>query len=157
MLFVYILFCKREKYRWKIYIIKYIFKIINTSLYSHYSILFYKNNFYTLFLGNYWTRYDGWSKWYVFMLYDVPARIISFIPIIVCVILLRTRGYTTNWEVFMNYYEQCSIYYGDDFIDNFKGIMIINTLTLCAVILFVWEVVYHGIVFSVIVCQWDIN
>ena len=96
---------------------------------------------------------DGANGMYLCYM-DVPARIISFIPIIVCVIvLLRTRGYTTNCEVFMNYYEQCSIYYGDDFIDNFKGIMIINTLTLCAVILFVWEVVYHGIVFSVIVCQ----
>ena len=58
-----------------------------------------------------------WANGMYLCYMDVPARIISFIPIIVCVILLRTRGYTTNCEVFMNYYEQCSIYYGDDFID----------------------------------------
>ena len=83
----------------------------------------------------------------------IPARIITFIPIIVCVILLRIRGYTTKCEVFMNFYEQCSKYYGESFIDNFKDIMRINTLTLCVVILFVWEVVYHGIIFSVILCK----
>ena len=77
----------------------------------------------------------------------IPARIITFIPIIVCVILLRIWGYTTKCEVFMNFYEQCSKYYGESFIDNFKDIMRINTLTLCVVILFVWEVVYHGIIF----------
>ena len=69
----------------------------------------------------------------------IPARIITFIPIIVCVILLRIRGYTTKCEVFMNFYEQCSKYYGESFIDNFKDIMRINTLTLCVVILFVWK------------------
>ena len=84
----------------------------------------------------------------------IPARIITFIPIIVCVILLRIRGYTTKCEVFMNFYEQCSKYYGESFIDNFKDIMRINTLTLCVFILFVWEVVYHGIIFSVILCKW---
>ena len=84
----------------------------------------------------------------------IPARIITFIPIIVCVILLRIRGYTTKCEVFMNFYEQCSKYYGESFIDNFKDIMRINTLTLCVVILFVWEVVYHGIIFSVVLCKW---
>ena len=84
----------------------------------------------------------------------IPARIITFIPIIVCVILLRIRGYTTKCEVFMNFYEQCSKYYGESFIDNFKDIMRINTLTLCVVILFLWEVVYHGIIFSVILCKW---
>ena len=83
----------------------------------------------------------------------IPARIITFIPIIVCVILLRIRGYTTKCEVFMNFYEQCSKYYGESFIDNFKDIMRINTLTLCVVILFVLEVVYHGIIFSVILCK----
>ena len=83
----------------------------------------------------------------------IPARIIIFIPIIVCVILLRIRGYTTKCEVFMNFYEQYSKYYGESFIDNFKDIMRINTLTLCVVILFVWEVVYHGIIFSVILCK----
>ena len=83
----------------------------------------------------------------------IPARIITFIPIIVCVILLRIRGYTTKCEVFMNFYEQCSKYYGESFIDNFKDIMRINTLTLCVVILFVCEVVYHGIIFSVILCK----
>ena len=83
----------------------------------------------------------------------IPARIITFIPIIVCVILLRIRGYTTKCEVFMNFYEQYSKYYGESFIDNFKDIMRINTLTLFVVILFVWEVVYHGIIFSVILCK----
>ena len=84
----------------------------------------------------------------------IPARIITFIPIIVCVILFRIRGYTTKCEVFMNFYEQCSKYYGESFIDNFKDIMRINTLTLCVVILLVLEVVYHGIIFSVILCKW---
>ena len=95
---------------------------------------------------------DGANGMYL-CFFDVPGRILSFIPIIVCVILLRVRGYTTKCEVFMNYYEQCSKYYGESFIDNFKDIMRINTLTLCVVIFFVWEVVYHGIIFSVIGCQ----
>ena len=95
---------------------------------------------------------DGANAMYL-CYFDVPARILSFIPIIVCVILLRVRGYTTKCEVFMNFYEQCSKYYGENFIDNFKGIMRINTITLCVVIFFVWEVVYHGIIFSVIVSQ----
>ena len=73
----------------------------------------------------------------MFFLYT--TTIITFIPIIVCVILLRIRGYTTKCEVFMNFYEQCSKYYGESFIDNFKDIMRINTLTLCVVILFIWE------------------
>ena len=93
------------------------------------------------------------STLYICFFY-IPARIITFIPIIVCVILLRIRGYTTKCEVFMNFYEQCSKYYGESFIDNFKDIMRINTLTLCVVILFLWEVVYHGIIFSVILCKW---
>ena len=95
---------------------------------------------------------DGANAMYL-CYFDVPARILSFIPIIVCVILLRVRGYTTKCEVFMNFYEQCSKYYGESFIDNFKGIMRINTLTLCVVIFFVWEVVYHGIIFAFIVFQ----
>ena len=50
---------------------------------------------------------DGANAMYL-CYFDVPARILSFIPIIVCVILLRVRGYTTKCEVFMNFYEQCS-------------------------------------------------
>ena len=83
---------------------------------------------------------------------DAPARIISFIPIIVCVILLRIRGYTTKCQAFMDYYEECSKYYGSNFVDNFKSIMRINTFTLCIVILFVWEVVYHLIIALLMLC-----
>ena len=145
-------FEKRAKYRWKIYIIKYIFKIINTSLYSYYSILFYKNNFYTLFFWNYWTRYDWWSKWYVFMLYGCPSKnYIFYSNNSLCNIIKNQRIYNKLRSVHELLWTMFHILW-DNFIDNFKGIMIINTLTLCAVILFVWEVVYHGIVFSVIVC-----
>ena len=79
--------------------------------------------------------------------FDTPIRIIFFIPSIVCVILLRIRSYTDNCEAFMNYYELCSLNYGDDFKDNFSGIMKIEIFTLCVIILFVWEIIYHLIIF----------
>ena len=81
------------------------------------------------------------------MFCDIPIRIIFFIPSIVGGILLRIRNYTDNCEAFMNYYELCSLSYGDDFKDNFRGIMKINAYTLCVVILFVWEIIYHLIIF----------
>ena len=46
----------------------------------------------------------------------------------------------------MNYYELCSLNYGGNFKDNFSGIMKIKTFTLCVVILFVWEIIYHLII-----------
>ena len=84
---------------------------------------------------------------YALLFCDTPIRIIFFIPSIVGVILLRIRNYTDNCEAFMNYYELCSLSYGDDFKDNFSGIMKINAYTLCVVILFVWEIIYHLIIF----------
>ena len=87
------------------------------------------------------------SNLYALLFCDTPIRIIFFIPSIVGVILLRIRNYTDNCEAFMNYYELCSLNYGDDFKDNFNGIMKIKAYTLCVVILFVWEIIYHLIIF----------
>ena len=89
---------------------------------------------------------DGYNAYILFYV-DTLVRIIFFIPSIVCVILLRIRSYTDNCEAFINYYELCSINYGDEFKDNFSGIMKIKTYTLCVVILFVWEIIYHLIIF----------
>ena len=77
---------------------------------------------------------------------DSPARILFFIPGLVCVILLRIRSYTDNCEAFMNYYELCSAYYGENFKNNFSAIINVKTYTLCVVIFFVWEIIYHGII-----------
>ena len=88
---------------------------------------------------------DGANGMYL-CYFDAPARILSFIPLIVCVILLRIRSYTNKCEEFMNYYDLCSSYYGDNFKNNFSDIMDIKTYTLSIVILFVWEIVYHFIV-----------
>ena len=79
LLFVYILFCKRAKYRWKIYIIKYIFKIINTTLYSYNSILFSKNNFIFHFYKITYTR-NGWSKYFVYMFFLYTSKNNNFYP-----------------------------------------------------------------------------
>ena len=84
---------------------------------------------------------------------DAPGRILSFIPLIICVILLRVRSNTNNCEVFMNYYNLCSAYYGDSFKNNFSSIMNIRTYTLWVVILFVLEIVYHAIVAIYILAQ----
>ena len=88
---------------------------------------------------------DGYNA-YILFYGDTPVRIIFFIPSIVCVILLRIRSYTDNCEAFIKYYELCSINYGDEFKDNFSGIMKIKTYTLCVVILFVLEIIYHLII-----------
>ena len=84
---------------------------------------------------------------------DSPARILFFIPGLVCVILLRIRSYTDNYEAFMNYYELCSAYYGENFKNNFSAIINVKTYTLCVVIFFVWEIICHGIIVSYITCQ----
>ena len=97
-------------------------------------------------------RKDGANGMYLFYI-DTPARILSCIPLIVCVILLRIRSYTKNCEVFMNYYNLCSDYYGDSFKNSFSNIMSIRTYTLYIVILFVWEIVYHAIIAMCILNQ----
>ena len=83
----------------------------------------------------------------------IPVRIITFIPLIVCVILLRLRSDTENCTEFMNYYDLCSIDYGDDFINSFSNIMKITTYTLWVVILFGVEIFYHLIVALCIGCE----
>ena len=88
---------------------------------------------------------------------DFPARIISFIPVIVCVILLRIRSYTKNCEVFMDYYNLCSSYYGDSFKNTFSNIMNIRTYTLSVVILSALEFIYHTIIFFAIFFQKEKN
>ena len=95
---------------------------------------------------------DGANGMYLFYI-DFPARIISFIPVIVCVILLRIRSYTKNCEVFMDYYNLCSSYYGDSFKNTFSNIMNIRTYTLCVVILFALEIIYHAIIAFAIMTQ----
>ena len=88
---------------------------------------------------------------------DFPARIISFIPVIVCVILLRVRSYTKKCEVFMDYYNLCSSYYGDSFKKTFSNIMNIKIYTLLIVILFVLEIIYHAILVFMIIKRIDFN
>ena len=88
---------------------------------------------------------DG-NAMYLFC-FDLPSRILSFIPLIVCVILLRSRSNTENCEAFINYYELCSQVYGDDFKNNFSSIMDIKTYTFWVLILFIVEIVYHAIIF----------
>ncbi len=95
---------------------------------------------------------DGANGMYLFYI-DFPARIISFIPVIVCVILLRVRSYTKKCEVFMDYYNLCSSYYGDSFKNTFSNIMNIRTYTLCVVILFALEIIYHAIIAFAIMTQ----
>ena len=76
----------------------------------------------------------------------LPARILFFIPLIICTIILRIRSYTDNCEEFMKYYDLCSAKYGDEFKNNFNGIMNITTYTLCVVIFFVVEIIYNLII-----------
>ena len=99
---------------------------------------------------------DGANGMYLFYI-DFPARIISFIPVIVCVILLRVRSYTKKCEVFMDYYNLCSSYYGDSFKNTFSNIMNIKTYTLLVVILFVLEIIYHAIIIFMIMKRIDYN
>ena len=90
----------------------------------------------------------------MFLIYiDAPARILSFIPLIVCIIILIVRSSTSNCEVFMNYYNLCSDYYGESFKNNFRNIICIRIYTLFIVILFVWEIIYHAIIFRYIMNQ----
>ena len=99
---------------------------------------------------------DGANGMYLFYI-DFPARIISFIPVIVCVILLRVRSYTKKCEVFMDYYNLCSSYYGDSFKNTFSNIMNIRTYTLSVVILSALEFIYHAIIFLAIFFQREKN
>ena len=99
---------------------------------------------------------DGANGMYLFYI-DFPARIISFIPVIVCVILLRVRSYTKKCEVFMDYYNLCSSYYGDSFKNTFSNIMNIRTYTLSVVILSALEFIYHTIIFFAIFFQKEKN
>ena len=109
------------------------------------------NIIYTAIFSTFLTDEEDFGNTMSLSFYDTPIRIIFFIPSIVGVILLRIRSYTDNCEVFMNYYELCSLNYGDNFKDNFSGIMKIKTFTLCVVILFVWEIIYHLIIFLFII------
>ena len=77
---------------------------------------------------------------------NIPVRIILLISSITCITILRIRSYTDNCEVFMNYYELCSAYYGDNFKNNFSNIINVKTYTLCIIILFVWDIVYYAII-----------
>ena len=95
---------------------------------------------------------DGANGMYLIYI-DAPARILSFIPLIVCVIILIVRSFTINSEVFMNYYNLCSDYYGDSFRNSFSSIMNIRIYTLLVVILFVWETIYHAIIAKKILDQ----
>ena len=99
---------------------------------------------------------DGANGMYLFYI-DFPSRIISFIPVIVCVILLRVRSYTKKCEVFMDYYNLCSSYYGDSFKNTFSNIMNIKIYTLLIVILFVLEIIYHAIIVFMIMKRIDYN
>ena len=95
---------------------------------------------------------DEANKMYLLLIAG-PARILSFIPSIVCVILLRIRSYTDNCEEFMNYYDLCFPEYGENFKNSFSDIMNIKTYTLCVLIFFVWEIVYNVLINIFIFCQ----
>ena len=82
----------------------------------------------------------------IYVFFVLPARILSFIPLIVCIILLYVRRKTENCDAFMNYYELCSPIYGDIFENNFNNIMNIRIYNLCILILFIVEIVYHAII-----------
>ena len=97
-----------------------------------------------------------WLMELIVCIYSIPILLqefLSFIPGLVCVILLRIRSYTDNCEAFMNYYDLCSAYYGENFKNNFSSIINVKTYTLCVVIFFVWEIIYHGIIGLYISCQ----
>ena len=104
--------------------------------------IIYSSIFTSLFTKN--TKYGANGMLIVYFV--VPARIISFIPIIVCVILLGVFVYNKKSEIFMKYYEECSKYYGESFINNFSNIIKINIYTLCIIVLFAWEIIYHAII-----------
>ena len=82
----------------------------------------------------------------IYVFFVLPARILSFIPLIVCIILLYVRSNTENCDAFMNYYELCSPIYGDIFENNFSNIMNIRIYNLWILILFIVEIVYHAII-----------
>ena len=96
---------------------------------------------------------DGYNGMYCFYI-GGPGRILTFIPSIVCVIILMIRSSTKNCELFMYYYDLCSPIYGDDFKNNFSNIMNIKIYTLLILILFFVEIVYHAIIFLKIMGQY---
>ena len=87
---------------------------------------------------------DGANGMYCLM-FDVPGRILTFIPSIVCVIILMIRSSTKNCESFMYYYDLCSPVYGDDFKNNFSNIMNIKIYIISTLVLFIVEIIYHYI------------
>ena len=86
---------------------------------------------------------------------DVPGRIISFIPVIICIILLGIRIDRDNCKVFMDYYNLCSAYYGDNFKKNFASIMNIRIYAICVAIIFALEIICHAFIFKYILDQDD--
>ena len=87
---------------------------------------------------------DGVNGMYCFYI-GGPGRILTFIPSIVCVIILMIRSSTKNCELFMYYYDLCSPVYGDDFKNNFSNIMNIKIYIISTLVLFIVEIVYHYI------------
>ena len=85
-------------------------------------------------------------------MYDVPGRILTFIPSIICVIILMIRSSTKNCESFMYYYDLCSPVYGDDFKNNFSNIMNIKIYIISTLVLFIVEIIYHYIAIFCILC-----
>jgi len=81
---------------------------------------------------------------------NLPGRILSFIPSIVCVIILIIKSFNKKCELFMNYYDLCSPIYGDDFKNNFSNIMHIKIYASLTLIFFIAEIVYHAIIFRYI-------
>ena len=100
----------------------------------------------TFFTGMTFVEYnsDGANGMYCLM-FDVPGRILTFIPSIVCVIILMIRSSTKNCESFMYYYDLCSPVYGDDFKNNFSNIMNIKIYIISTLVLFIVEIIYHYI------------
>ena len=100
----------------------------------------------TFFTGMIFVEYnsDGANGMYCLM-FDVPGRILTFIPSIVCVIILMIRSSTKNCESFMYYYDLCSPVYGDDFKNNFSNIMNIKIYIISTLVLFIVEIIYHYI------------
>ena len=116
-------------------------------------IIFSIKIFYTIFFTSILENMIWGYKDICLIYVDVPGRIISFIPVIICIILLGIRIDRDNCEVFMNYYNLCSAYYGDNFKKNFANIMNIIIYAICIAIIFVLEIIYHAFIFKYILDQ----
>ena len=83
-------------------------------------------------------------------IFELPARLIFFVPLIVFIVILRIRSNIEFCQDFIDYYNFCSDELGDNFKYSFSNIMNISTYTLWIIILFVLEIIYHGIIFCYI-------